>query len=243
MTREKDRPRTGTERTLPLVVLGEIVIMPHMTVPLQVGQGKSYRAMEQAMEDDQHVLLIFVSEAEIEAYKGHEPQQLPKVGVVARLEDFSQLPDGTVKIVLEGITRAEIVDCVQSDPFYRVACRYLPDQEPKGIEVDALMDTVKQQITEFVDYLGEIPQEAVAFVHRITTPGHLADLVTYGPAFSFQDRLELLNEMEPLARLNRVQVSIRAVAAPRQNSIRHQRSARSRPKRVFLTRTNAGDSP
>ncbi|GAA5527576.1 endopeptidase La [Herpetosiphon gulosus] len=206
MTREKDRPRTGTERTLPLVVLGEIVIMPHMTVPLQVGQGKSYRAMEQAMEDDQHVLLIFVSEAEIEAYKGHEPQQLPKVGVVARLEDFSQLPDGTVKIVLEGITRAEIVDCVQSDPFYRVACRYLPDQEPKGIEVDALMDTVKQQITEFVDYLGEIPQEAVAFVHRITTPGHLADLVTYGPAFSFQDRLELLNEMEPLARLNRVQV-------------------------------------
>lgn len=206
MTREKDRPRTGTERTLPLVVLGEIVIMPHMTVPLQVGQGKSYRAMEQAMEDDQHVLLIFVSEAEIEAYKGHEPQQLPKVGVVARLEDFSQLPDGTVKIVLEGITRAEIVDCVQSDPFYRVACRYLPDQEPKGIEVDALMDTVKQQITEFVDYLGEIPQEAVAFVHRITTPGHLADLVTYGPAFSFQDRLELLNELEPLARLNRVQV-------------------------------------
>ncbi|MBM7843690.1 endopeptidase La [Herpetosiphon giganteus] len=206
MTREKDRPRTGTERTLPLVVLGEIVIMPHMTVPLQVGQGKSYRAMEQAMEDDQHVLLIFVSEAEIEAYKGHEPQQLPNVGVVARLEDFSQLPDGTVKIVLEGITRAEIVDCVQSDPFYRVACRYLPDQEPKGIEVDALMDTVKQQITEFVDYLGEIPQEAVAFVHRINTPGHLADLVTYGPAFSFQDRLELLNEAEPLARLNRVQV-------------------------------------
>src|SRR6478672_10577720 len=82
-----------SERTLPLVVLGEIVIMPHMTVPLQVGQGKSYRAMEQAMQEDHQVLLIFVSEAEIEGYKGHEPQELPAIGVIARLEDFTQLPD------------------------------------------------------------------------------------------------------------------------------------------------------
>lgn len=206
MTREHNRTRAGSERTLPLVVLGEIVIMPHMTVPLQVGQGKSYRAMEQAMQEDQHVLLIFVSEEEIEGYKGHDPQELPKIGVIARLEDFSQLPDGTVKIVLEGISRAQIVECVQSDPFYRVTCRSVTDQEPKGMDVDALMDTVKQQISDFVDYLGEIPQEAVAFVHRINTPGHLADLVTYGPAFSFQDRLDLLNTLEPMDRLQQVQV-------------------------------------
>ncbi len=206
MTREHNRTRAGSERTLPLVVLGEIVIMPHMTVPLQVGQGKSYRAMEQAMGEDQHVLLIFVSEEEIEGYKGQDPQDLPKVGVIARLEDFSQLPDGTVKIVLEGISRAQIVDCVQNDPFYRVTCRPVPDHEPKGMDVDALMDTVKQQISDFVDYLGEIPQEAVAFVHRINTPGHLADLVTYGPAFSFQDRLDLLNTVEPMDRLRQVQV-------------------------------------
>lgn len=66
------------ERELPLVVLGEMVIMPHMTVPLQVGQGKSYRAMEQAWEEDQEVLLIFVSENEIEGYKNGQPQQLPR---------------------------------------------------------------------------------------------------------------------------------------------------------------------
>ena len=206
MTREKDRTRTAVERTLPLVVLGEIVIMPHMTVPLQVGQGKSYRAMEQAMQDDQHVLLIFVSEEEIEAYKGHEAQELPKIGVVAKLEDFTQLPDGTVKIVLEGMARAHVQECLQSDPFYRVSCRILPDHEPKGMEVEALMETVKQQVTEFVDYLGEIPQEAVAFVHRINEPGHLADIVTYGPAFSFEDRLELLNTVDPVERLHKVQV-------------------------------------
>ncbi|HEY1017125.1 MAG TPA: LON peptidase substrate-binding domain-containing protein, partial [Herpetosiphonaceae bacterium] len=205
MSRENNRARAGGERTLPLVVLGEIVIMPHMTVPLQVGQGKSYRAMEQAMQEDRQVLLIFVSEAEIEGYKGHEQQDLPAIGVIARLEDFTQLPDGTVKIVLEGLTRASITDCVQSEPFYRVTCRAIPDNEPEGMQVEALMETVKQQISDFVDFLGEVPPEAIAFVHRITTPGHLADLVTYGPAFDFQDRLRLLNTIDPMDRLNHVQ--------------------------------------
>jgi len=109
-------------RELPLVVLGEMVIMPHMTVPLQVGQGKSYRAMEQAWEEDQEVLLIFVSENEIESYKNGQPQQLPPIGVIARLEEFIKLPDGTVRIILEGLTRALLGEAVQSDPFYRVRC-------------------------------------------------------------------------------------------------------------------------
>ena len=194
-----------TEQTLPLVVLGEIVIMPHMTVPLQVGQGKSYRAMEQAMQEDQQVLLIFVSESEIEGYKGSEPQALPPIGVIASLDDFSRLPDGTVKIVLEGLTRARILDCVQNDPYYRVTCRAVEEPEPDGIDVDALMETVKQQIADFVDYLGEIPQEAIEFVQRIQAPGHLADLVTYGPAFTFEDRLELLNTLDPIERLQKIQ--------------------------------------
>src|SRR5215212_7579586 len=155
------------ERDLPLVVLGEMVIMPHMTVPLQVGQGKSYRAMEQAWEEDQEVLLIFVSENEIEGYKNGQPQQLPPIGVIARLEEFIKLPDGTVRIILEGLTRAAIQSSLQTEPFYRVRCLPLVDAEPIGMEVEALMETVKQQVDEFVDHLGEVPQDAVAFVHRI----------------------------------------------------------------------------
>src|SRR5262245_32784172 len=118
------------ERELPLVVLGEMVIMPHMTVPLQVGQGKSYRAMERAWEEDQEVLLIFVSESEIEGYKNGQPQQLPPIGVIARLEEFIKLPDGTVRIILEGLTRAMLGEAVQSDPFYRGRLRPNTDPEP-----------------------------------------------------------------------------------------------------------------
>jgi ATP-dependent Lon protease len=191
------------ERDLPLVVLGEMVIMPHMTVPLQVGQGKSYRAMEQAWEEDQEVLLIFVSENEIEGYKNGQPQQLPPVGVIARLEEFIKLPDGTVRIILEGLTRAAIQANLQTEPFYRVRCAPLSDAEPVGMEVEALMETVKQQVDEFVDHLGEVPQDAVAFVHRIDKPGHLADIVTYAPAFEFAERLDILNEIDPIERLRK----------------------------------------
>lgn len=191
------------ERELPLVVLGEMVIMPHMTVPLQVGQGKSYRAMEQAWLEDRELLLIFVSENEIEAYKSNQAQQLPPIGVIARLEEFVKLPDGIVRIILEGATRARIIGATQSDPFYRVRCVPLNDPDTLGMEVEALMDTVKQQVDEFVDHLGEVPQEAVAFVHRIDRPGHLADIVTYGPAFEFSDRLDILNTLDPVERLRK----------------------------------------
>lgn len=193
-------------RELPLVVLGEMVIMPNMTVPLQVGQGKSFRAMEQAWEEDKEVLLIFVAEHEIEGYKNGQPNQLPKVGVIARLEEFIKLPDGTVRIILEGLSRAQISAFVQSDPFYRVSCSQLTDPEMSSMEIEALMDTVKQQVDEFVDHLGEVPQEAVAFVHRIDKPGHLADVVTWAPAFEFQERLDMLNELDPVLRLRRAQL-------------------------------------
>ncbi|HEU4985339.1 MAG TPA: LON peptidase substrate-binding domain-containing protein, partial [Nitrososphaera sp.] len=194
------------ERELPLVVLGEMVIMPNMTVPLQVGQGKSYRAMEQAWEEDHEVLLIFVAEQEIEGYKNGQPQQLPPVGVVARLEEFIKLPDGTVRIILEGLSRANLVELIQSDPFYRVRCATIVDPDVSGMEVEALMETVKQQVDEFVDHLGEVPQDAVAFVHRIDKPGHLADVVTWAPAFEFAERLDMLNELDPVNRLKKAQM-------------------------------------
>ncbi len=189
------------ERLLPLVVLGEMVIMPHMTVPLQVGQGKSYRAMEQAWEESHEVLLIFVSEDEIESYKNGQPQQIPPVGVIARLDEFIKLPDGTVRIILEGVSRAHVGGVIRSDPFYQVSCSPIADPEPVSMEIEALMETVKQQVDEFVDHLGEVPQDAVAFVHRIDKPGHLADVVTYAPAFEFDERLSILYELDPVKRL------------------------------------------
>jgi ATP-dependent Lon protease len=128
---------------------------------------------------------------------------LPPIGVIARLDEFAKLPDGTARVILEGLHRAEIVDASQITPFYRVRCRPVFDLDVAGMETEALMDTVKQQVDEFVDHLGEVPQEAVQFVHRIERPGHLADIVTWGPAFDFRDRLDVLNTLDPMDRLRK----------------------------------------
>ena len=189
----------------PLVVLGEMVIMPMMTVPLQIGQGKSFRALEVAWEAKQHVLLIFVPESHIEQYKNGTPEALPTVGVTARLEEFIKLPDGTARIILEGLQRAVFDGLQQVDPYYVVAAQPIDDLIVTGMDVEALMDTVKQQVDEFVDSLGEVPQEAVTFVRRIDAPGHLADIVTYAPAFDFAERLIILNEIDPVERLSKTQ--------------------------------------
>jgi ATP-dependent Lon protease len=199
-----DSEEAAQSRELPLVILAEIVIMPRMTVPpLQVGQGKSYSAMEQAWEENREVLLIFVHETELEGYRSNQAQQLPPIGVIAKLEEFIKLPDGTAHVILEGVHRARLHQVMQFHPFYRVRCAPIHDPEVKGMEVQALMETVKQQVDEFVDLLGEVPQEAVAFVHRIDKPGYLADIVTWGPAFEFKDRLDILNTLEPTERLRK----------------------------------------
>jgi ATP-dependent Lon protease len=196
------------DRMLPLVILGEMVIMPRIPVPLQVGKGKSYRAMEKAMEGNREVLLIFVSEEEVEGYKGSEPQQLPPVGVIARLEEFLKLPDDTVRIILEGVERAQIIECIQSEPYYMVRCAPHAEPEVIGTHVEALIGEVKGQVEQIVSYLPEVAPEAVAFVQRIDQPGHLADVVTYGPAFEFEDRMEILNTLDPMERLENVQAKL-----------------------------------
>jgi ATP-dependent Lon protease len=186
----------------PLVVLGEMVIMPQMTVPLQIGQGKSFRALEFAWDAKQPVLLIFVPEEVIEQYKSGTPPPLPTVGVTARLEEFMKLPDGTARIILEGQQRAHIDELLQKEPHYQVRAHVISDEVVLNMDVEALMETVKQQVDDFVDHLGEVPQEAVAFVRRIDAPGHLADIVTYAPAFDFKERLAVLTELDPVARLH-----------------------------------------
>jgi len=200
--------RTEQERTLPLVILGEIVIMPRIPAPLQIGQGFSYQALEHAMAGDREVLLIGVLEAELANYKGNQPEHLPHVGVIAKVEEFLKLPDNTVRIILEGIDRATINECIQTDPFYMVRCTPHPDPEVEGSTVEALVTEVKAQLEEIISYMPEVSQEAVAFVQRIDQPGHLADIVAYGPAFEFEDRLELLNTLDPMERLQKVQVEL-----------------------------------
>jgi ATP-dependent Lon protease len=132
---------SGNERTLPVVVFGEMVIMPRIQLqPIQgVRPGGSYRAIQAALESNREVLVVFVAEREIPGYKSGEPQQLPTVGVIARLVEVVAQPDGTIQFALDVTTRAIVTARLQHDPFYCATCVPHADPEVTSVEIQALM--------------------------------------------------------------------------------------------------------
>ena len=256
-------PRPAHERTLPVVVLGEVVILPGMPVQLQISsQGRSYRALESVLAIERaepqadagdaavrtrreyfpreqlqairrelgeepvagnsdapvhrygEVLLVFVAEAEIARFKTDEPQPLPPVGVIAQLHDFLRLPDGWIRIVVAGVARAAITGRVQSDPFYLATCMPHPDPEIETPEANTLMGEVKARVSVIVEAMPGVSREAVAFVTSITQPGRLADVLSYGPHFGFEQRLEMLRTLDPIQRLRNMRRELAHLSVP-----------------------------
>jgi len=202
---------SANEQVLPVVVLGDMVILPRVQ-PVRlpdVRPGRSYHAIQSALDSDHEVLVIFVPELEIANYKSSEPQQLPTVGVIARLAEVVPQPDGALEVVLDVTTRATITARLQHEPFYRATCVPHPDTEVTSAETHALMTAVKAQVEAIARTLPNLApeqvEEALTFMHQIDQPGQLADFVNYSPTFTFAERIACLNTLDPVARLRKVQ--------------------------------------
>jgi ATP-dependent Lon protease len=201
----------ASEQTLPVVVFGEMVIMPRIQLqPIQgVRPGGSYNAIHAALESNREVLVVFVAEREITDYRSGEPQQLPTVGVIARLEEVVAQPDGTLRIVLDVTTRAIVTARLQHAPFYQATCVPHPDPEVAGAEIQALMAVVKTQVEMLARTLPNLTPEQVewglAVMQQVDQPGQLADFVNYSPTFTFADKIACLNILDPVERLRSVE--------------------------------------
>ncbi len=222
---------SATERILPVVVFGNMVITPLPPVVIQgetvmpprasipnrfVGlrPGASYRAIQAALDSGQEVLVSFVPEREIPNYRSGEPQQLPTVGVIARLEEVVTQLAGTLEVVLDVTTRAIITARLQHDPYYVATCVPHPDPDVTSTELPALMAAVKAQAEALARTLPHLTpeqlEEALTFMKQIDRPGQLADFVNYSPTFTFADRIAFLNTLDPLERLRLVQRALGA---------------------------------
>jgi ATP-dependent Lon protease len=216
---------SANERILPVVVLGDIVIppllpvgpgdtviLPRASIPNRLSgirPGRSYRAIQAARDSDHEVLVSFVPELEIANYRSSEPQQLPTVGVIARLEEAVLQPDGTFEVVLDVTTRATVTTRLQHDPYYLATCVPHPDPEVTSNEIPALMAAVKARVEAMARTLApkstpEQVEEALTFMRQIDHPGQLADFITYSPTFPFADRIAFLNTLDPVERLRLV---------------------------------------
>ena len=187
---------------LPLVALRETVIFPEMIVPLQVGRDKSVAALNAAVESGSTIALVTQRRADQEDIS--EPSELYEVGTLAKIAQVVQLQDGTVRAIVQGQMRIRVHGFSQADPYLRARVEELPDSTPSNVEIQALMRSVQSQVEQYVQAGAPVPPEAAVAARNITEPGLLADMTAYSPDMTTEQRQELLETIDIVARLKLV---------------------------------------
>ncbi|HET6454932.1 MAG TPA: endopeptidase La [Armatimonadota bacterium] len=187
---------------IPLLPVRDAVYFPRMIFPLFAGREKSVRSLEEAMQRDRLILLVAQKDVGTD---DPNPEDIYGVGLVAGIMQLTKVPDGTVRLVLEGIDRVRITEYLQTDPYFLVKVEPIEAAEEVSLEVEALMRSVTSQFEQIVNLGRTIPPEALVNIVNITEAGRLADSITpYLPlrVESKQDILETSSSKEKLEKLN-----------------------------------------
>ena len=210
--------------TYPVLPLRDIVVFPHMIVPLFVGREKSVRALEDVMSDDKQILLVTQKSA---AQDDPSPDDIYRVGTIASVLQLLKLPDGTVKVLVEGGARAQIATFTQNENFFEVHAELVAESGEEGEDVEALARTVTSQFEQYVKLNRKIPPEVLVSVNQIEEPSKLADTVASHLALKIPEKQDLLEISSALERLERVYSLMEAEIGVMQV----ERKIRSRVKR------------
>ncbi|UCV02347.1 endopeptidase La [Dechloromonas denitrificans] len=179
---------------LPLLPLRDVVVFPHMVIPLFVGRPKSIKALEMAMEAGKNILLVAQKSA---AKDEPEPEDLYRIGCMANILQMLKLPDGTVKVLVEGTQRARIEAIeVQSSVFMATAVP-LPQPGVEDHEIEAMRRAVVAQFDQFVKLNKKIPPEVLSSIAGIEDAGRLADTIAAHLPLKLEQKQEVL-EMESI---------------------------------------------
>ncbi len=203
MTQSKSRQpvvpgSTGSYAVLPL---RDIVVFPHMIVPLFVGREKSIRALEEAVRSDRHILLA----TQINA-SDDDPatDAIYKIGTLASVLQLLKLPDGTVKVLVEGVGRAKIEDFTRSDEYYEATAVALHDELGDQVEAEALARSVLSEFENYVKLNKKISPEVVSAVTQIDEPSKLADTIGSHLLVKIADKQGILETPTVAQRLEKV---------------------------------------
>ncbi len=188
-------------QTLPLLPLRDIVVFPQMIVPLFVGRDKSVAALERAMEADKDIILVTqLDPAEDDPAR----EDLYDVGVVATVLQMLKLPDGTVRVLVEGKERAVLESIESRDGLVSGTISPVEDITASGNEVEAMMRSVADQFENYAKLNKKLPAETPVQLREIEEPGRLADFVAANISVKVSDKQSLLVERDPMKRLEMV---------------------------------------
>ena len=185
----------------PVLPLRDIVVFPHMIVPLFVGREKSVRALEDVMKDDKKILLVAQKNA---TQDDPEPGDIYDVGTLSTVLQLLKLPDGTVKVLVEGVQRAKISDFVNNSEFFEANAVLIEEQSQDESELVALSRTVVSQFEQYIKLNKKIPPEVLVSINQIEDASKLADTVASHLALKISEKQKLLESVSITERLERV---------------------------------------
>jgi ATP-dependent Lon protease len=192
---------TPKSSLFPVLPLRDIVVFPHMIVPLFVGREKSIRALEEVMRDDKQILLVAQKNA---GQDDPGTDDIYRIGTVSSVLQLLKLPDGTVKVLVEGNARAEINSFIDNPKFFQAHANLLPEVDSDPRELEALARAVVSQFEQYVKLNKKVPPEVLVSLSQIDDPGKLADTVAAHLSLKISDKQELLETNSLVDRLERL---------------------------------------
>jgi len=202
MSETKKRPplNPGEVKTFPVLPLRDIVVFPHMIVPLFVGREKSIRALEEVMRAETHILLATQMKAQDD---DPEPDAIYEIGTLASVLQLLKLPDGTVKVLVEGVSRAKIGPYSGREEFYEAEASTVADEIADKVQVQALARSVVTEFEGYVKLNKKVSPEIVSVVSQIDDPSKLADTVASHLAVKISDKQAVLETIDVAKRLEK----------------------------------------
>jgi len=186
-------------KSYPMLPLRDVVVYPHLVIPLFVGREKSITAIEKANDGDKKILLVAQKSANQDEPKSND---LYKIGTLATIIQTLKLPDGTVKVLVEGLQRANIKKLTQTEDFWTAQATLVKTREPKDKNTTAFMRLVFSQFDQYVKLNKKIPPEILSSLTSITEPGRLADSIAANLSLKLSEKQKILETFEVKKRLN-----------------------------------------
>ena len=187
--------------TLPIVPLRDVVVFPHMMMPFVIGRPSSIRALEHALGKDKRIFLAAQHDA---ATDDPQPADIYTMGCVANIVQSLKLPDGNIKVLVEGVDRGRAVEWKEDKGFFRVVVKVIARQRETAGEVEATMTRVVSLFEQYVKLSNNLHYDAMIAAVRVDDPARLADTIAAHMLVGIEEKQNLLEIVSPLERLNRI---------------------------------------
>ncbi|WP_353686949.1 endopeptidase La [Thermodesulfovibrio sp. 3462-1] len=200
---KQDNKEIEIPHELPILAVRDIVIFPYMIIPLFVGRDISVKAVEHALNTNRLILLLTQKDFNVEI---PEPSDLYSIGTVCMIMRMLRLPDGRLKILVQGLSKAKAVEFSQQEGFYLAKIEKIEDIQIKEftLEHEALVRTVKEQLEKAISLGKNIPPDAMVIIENIDEPGRLADLIASNLGLKSSEAQQILEITDPFDRLNKI---------------------------------------